>query len=617
MKTVILFLLKKRNSLQFFDAAWNASMEAAAVTIEKGGSLFKTLSNAKSKFQKTAFYQSFKTEAEKDAEMYKFMVALEEKLGTEEFSKAEKAYTSLKKKAEAQFKKSDYYTSLVKDNGSNDLSARRKAMVDFRAKLDAETDRLISERMKSGELGNVDNIVTDYAAKSRKSRDTQIDMKESISSKIRRATEKENKKDPSYLKNIKKEILSYMEQALPKGKYTKKELISFANQINNAATAAQAEKIFKRIDKKSERSEKQNKQQQNNDLLKRIKDLPKKGKELYFKNSKIKVTPEALKQLEQFLTENDLSQDAIEAMSTDEVVLLNNSIDEIINTGKLDQQKLVKERNDIRRTEKATVLEGFNDLLNKKSMTIEELAEMDSKEVRGSFIIDGKLYTASEAISMAKKAKKETSEDVVEQVAPEKSVSEDVAVEEEQSKIKDKSTDELEKRQAELEDSKERFRNGEITEEQYDKERTEENEIDRLLSKREWDSVVNSPIDNVIETIEQLQIKNKTQPNGFSAYGEASDLRKAKNVAKKYTTEEVTKEEALSDFKKSFILGSPDLSYADALMAKESVLVLLENGYTNSKLVDIFTSSYTSDGFSKEEGLSVLNSLVRKIKNTK
>ena len=415
---------EKRNSLQFFDAAWNASMEAAAVTIEKGGSLFKTLSNAKSKFQKTAFYQSFKTEAEKDAEMYKFMVALEEKLGTEEFSKAEKAYTSLKKKAEAQFKKSDYYTSLVKDNGSNDLSARRKAMVDFRAKLDAETDRLISERMKSGELGNVDNIVTDYAAKSRKSRDTQIDMKESISSKIRRATEKENKKDPSYLKNIKKEILSYMEQALPKGKYTKKELISFATQINNAATAAQAEKIFKRIDKKSERSEKQNKQQQNNDLIERIENLPKKGKELYFKNSKIKVTPEALKQLEQFLTENDLSQDAIEAMSTDEIVLLHNSIDEIINTGKLDQQKLVKERNDIRRTEKATVLEGFNDLLNKKSMTIEELAEMDSKEVRGSFIIDGQLYTASEAISMAKKVKKETSEDVVEQVAPEESVEE-------------------------------------------------------------------------------------------------------------------------------------------------------------------------------------------------
>ena len=233
----------------------------------------------------------------------------------------------------------------------------------------------------------------------------------------------------------------------------------------------------------------------------------------------------------------------------------------------------------------------------------------DSKDTEG---VSSEEQVGQESVqeeSIEETSKEKTSTD---RVLQEEQVQEET--QEEQSKIEDKSTDELEKRQAVLEDSKQRFRNGEITEEQYDKEIKEDNEIDRLLMKREWDSVVNSPIDNAIETIEELKVKNKTQPNGFGTYAEASDLSKAKNVAQKYTTEEVTKEEALSDFKKSFILGSPDLSYADAIMAKESVRVLLENGYTNGDLVDFFTSTYTQDGFSKEQGLSVLNSIVQKLK---
>lgn len=394
----------KRNSLNFFDAAWNTSLEAAAIVAEKGGTLFNTIQTARNKFKNTAFYQSFTTEAEKEEQMARFVMALEEKLGTEEFAEAEKAYTSLKKKAVVKFKKSDYYTSLVKDDGSPDLSARRKALKDFRDKLSTDADKIISERMKAKDLRDVDSMVTEYAADARMESEDILDRKESISRKVRRAQEKENKKDPSYLPNLKKEIIAYMEKALPSKKYTKKQLISFTKQIEAAKTVAQANKIFKRIDKVTEKTSEQTRQQSINKTLNRVKKMFVKGKgEVFYKKGNQKITPEAQTNLSNLMTEYGLTaegaQSSLESMSNAEIVALNNAMDEIITTGKTDQSALKEEIENVKRSERAKVLEGF-DQLRYSRLSPEDAIEQDSS---GSFIIDGKMYNKSDGQAFIKK----------------------------------------------------------------------------------------------------------------------------------------------------------------------------------------------------------------------
>ncbi|HCT53755.1 MAG TPA: hypothetical protein DF712_14990, partial [Balneola sp.] len=112
-------------------------------------------------------------------------------------------------------------------------------------------------------------------------------------------------------------------------------------------------------------------------------------------------------------------------------------------------------------------------------------------------------------------------------------------------KYKDKSVEELEIRQGEIEDSKNEI------------ERDEFNEIDAVLEQREWDSVVNTSLDNAIENLEKLKEKERTMPNGFGAYAELSELSAAQSVAEKYKNENVSRDEALADFKESFISGDP------------------------------------------------------------
>ncbi len=132
-----------------------------------------------------------------------------------------------------------------------------------------------------------------------------------------------------------------------------------------------------------------------------------------------------------------------------------------------------------------------------------------------------------------------------------------------------KSIDDLEKRQAEIEGNKTHSK--------------EFNKIDKELEKREWQSVMLSPLSNVNSIIDNLVEKNKSMPNGFGSYIEKRDIRESKGIVKKYQGE-VSKEEAANDFKDAFF-GNPSGWYADGLKLKESVRVFMEQGGTFKELL--------------------------------
>lgn len=386
----------KKNSLNFFDAAWNASMEAAAQVVEKGGSLYKTLSTARSKFKKTAFYQSFETTAEKEEQLGKFMLALEEQLGTEEFSKAEKALKSLKTKAMKKFKESAYYQSLKPYS-----KARKEAVSEFEEKLENDADRILSDKMKKKEKLDLDKMVGEYSAEQRQSQGP-LDLKLSIAEKI-----KANK--DSDLGVIKQEIIQYIKKALPESTYTKAKLTSLINSVEGANTIATAQKLFNKVDSISKKDYEKKRKEAYKETYTRI-NTSKKGsinQQMTYKSGKQRMSTESIKAYNEFLKNNDFSQAALEAMSLEELVVINNTLSEIVETGKFDQKALNEQNETIKRKQQGDIIEGFERLNGKKKeMTAEQV--LDSEAVfRGSFVIDGKYFSPSDAKVYIKRMNKE------------------------------------------------------------------------------------------------------------------------------------------------------------------------------------------------------------------
>lgn len=159
-----------------------------------------------------------------------------------------------------------------------------------------------------------------------------------------------------------------------------------------------------------------------------------------------------------------------------------------------------------------------------------------------------------------------------------------------ENQIKNKSTDELEKRQAEIEDSK--------------NDRQEFNRIDNELEKREWQSVLNSPLDKIDGIVDNLMTKNKTMPNGFGSYIERADAMETKKIAKKYING-VDKQTALKDFKDAFF-GNPSKWYADGLKLRESVASFVSQGGTFKELLMSVQKEFEGDGFTEKDAAKVI-----------
>jgi hypothetical protein len=153
--------------------------------------------------------------------------------------------------------------------------------------------------------------------------------------------------------------------------------------------------------------------------------------------------------------------------------------------------------------------------------------------------------------------------------------------------LSSKSIDDLERRQAEIEDSRD------------EKDRNEFNKIEKELENREWKSVLNSPIEEITGIVDSLIEKEKKKPNGFGTFIEPRDARETKAVAAKYSGE-VSQKEAKKDFKDAFF-GSPSTWYADGLKIRESVRAFVEQGGTFKQLLQSVQKEFESDGFSEED----------------
>ena len=165
-------------------------------------------------------------------------------------------------------------------------------------------------------------------------------------------------------------------------------------------------------------------------------------------------------------------------------------------------------------------------------------------------------------------------------------------VEEEVVDIKSMSSDELEKKQYEIEKSKD------------EKDKSLFNKIDKELENREWKSIMNAPLESIKAILDSLIEKNKTMPNGFSAYIDNTEARKVKSIVDKYSGE-VSLNESEKDFKDAFF-GNPSSSYSDGLKLRESARAYMDQGGSFKELLKKTSNEFVSDGFTEEEAAAVI-----------
>tara|TARA_R110002049_G_scaffold108120_2_gene256154 strand:+ start:2450 stop:9397 length:6948 start_codon:yes stop_codon:yes gene_type:complete len=287
---------------------------------------------------------------------------------------------------------------------------------------------------------------------------------------------------------------------------------------------------------------------------------------------------------------------------------LENKKEILINENKKLVDKTISNVDNLSSKEKGQLLAIQNETfkLRKEAKTIIEdnLDESTKKELVKDINNNiQELATKKESILNPKDAKTEeatveTQEQAVETVTPDtETKGNEKGVE---NKLSDKSVDDLEKRQFEIEDSK------------NDKE--EFNAIDKELEKREWQSVLNSPINEVESIIDGLIKKEKDKPNGFGSYIEKRDARETKEIAKKYQGE-VDIKTAKKDFKDAFF-GNPSTWYADGLKLKESTRAFIEQGGTFKELLSSVQKEFESDGFSEQDAAGVINKKLSEISKT-
>jgi hypothetical protein len=160
------------------------------------------------------------------------------------------------------------------------------------------------------------------------------------------------------------------------------------------------------------------------------------------------------------------------------------------------------------------------------------------------------------------------------------------------AKLEEISTDDLEKKMYDLEESTD------------EKDRREYNKIEKEVEKREWKSVLNSNIEDINNIIDSLIEKNKKMPNGFGSFIEKRDARETKEIANKYKGD-VSRVESIKDFKDAFF-GQPSTWYADALKLRESSRSFIEKGGSFKDLLSAIEKEFISDGFSEQDAASVI-----------
>jgi|GEM_PF-5427661 len=165
-----------------------------------------------------------------------------------------------------------------------------------------------------------------------------------------------------------------------------------------------------------------------------------------------------------------------------------------------------------------------------------------------------------------------------------------------------KTTEDLENEMFSIEDNKD-----------YDLE-NRFNKIEKEVEKREWRSVLNAPLSEIVSVVDNLLEKDKSMPNNYGTFIEKRDANETKEIVKKYSNS-VSKIEAKTDFKNSFF-GNPSTWYADGLKMRESVRAFTEQGGSFKELLSSVKNEFKSDGFTEAEAASVINNKLQEVKKT-
>ena len=123
------------------------------------------------------------------------------------------------------------------------------------------------------------------------------------------------------------------------------------------------------------------------------------------------------------------------------------------------------------------------------------------------------------------------------------------------------------------------------------------NMVENVQEKNERNSILNTSLDNVSKTVDNIL-------KGNSYFLEKKEAREAKEVAEKYLGE-VSAKDAKKDFKDAFF-GNPNNWVADALKMRESVRVWVENGGSFKDLLSSVQKEFEGDGFSEQDAALVI-----------
>lgn len=258
----------------------------------------------------------------------------------------------------------------------------------------------------------------------------------------------------------------------------------------------------------------------------------------------------------------------------------------IIGENRAESIELLAERDAIKQTNQ--------DLMQQKQNVDEAYHAGIDAEIKSNEDRIKKIDT--EVYDIAKKPSEEISEPQILEGQMAEAPIEEIVSEVKPTEVKElgkKSVEELEKRQAEIEDAK-----------TGTPEREEFNKIDKELEEREWRSVFDAPIEKVSDVVDALMKKEKEMPNGFGSYMEPMDARLTKDVANRYSKENasrLTDAEVIKDFKDA-MFGNPMKSYADGLKLREAINQSRERG------IDVFeelSKEFVKDGYSKQDAIDM------------
>jgi hypothetical protein len=414
-----------------FNQVWDATIETVAKAIEVGGvtvgNFRKSINDGVRAFKNTDTYKAITDPEERKKITSEYRKALLEKVPqfynvdpTEDFgnvwdssteivndslSKSDKSPAALQKAIDEGFKdvkKSTWYNSLGKDQKQQFAADYNEAMNRmFPIKKEKATKETVSqeEREKGKEFKGKVSEVTGTAKPEKTIRLSESELLR-MQIKYGRQAGKETIKN---LQDIKEQIRDYAKENLPKDDYSAKEVNSLMRSISAARTQKGLESALDKIDTLVARKlEKQAKK----DRASLIKDIESKiannSKKVISKNrrtgaKKGKITIESQQQINQVI--QDLKDQGLfknlDILSDTELNDLNNTIDNILETGRVEQKQLEAVNDAKKRADKAIIFQALagdsDDVLNGKEQVQERF-----KQSNGYVIVDKQLMSASD-----------------------------------------------------------------------------------------------------------------------------------------------------------------------------------------------------------------------------